>query len=327
MNKRGAVFAILTVIFVFIFIFGSLVYKTHIENKINIEEVGLDSVDLIRQRINFELDSYFVKKEIEYMANNILVKFVESEGKEYFDDPKKFDKELFFQWLTNNEEFYNYVSDFRLDGDVVEFNIIGFRGIGKIRNIERCKREVVNLIKEQVGRCDYELGAKGPCDNGFDCSGLVKWTYMNSDVGINYFPDGSWVQASWGRRTGLNVDEIGVGAKLKIEELSPGDIVFFKGSLDSITDNYGENLGIRHVGVYTGEGEFGKSTFIEAAGKSIGVREWDIEKKSNYRGAIRVCSEDFDGGTGIFSKDIKYNYKIDLDKRKFITFEGLKDIT
>lgn len=312
MNKKGGIwFGTATVIVVFIFIFSSIIYKVHFENKIKMRDVGLVSIDLLRQKENINLDSYFIKKEIEYKLNNKLFEFIKNGGTDY---------EEFFKSL--NGEFSEY--EFTLDGDVIEFNIKGVKGTGRITNVEECKKNVVELSEKQIG-CKYVLGAKGPCENSFDCSGLVKWVYENANVGVNYFPDGSYIQADWGRRNNMVVsDEIGKGAELEVEKLEPGDIVFFRGSLP--TDGYGvaEDLGIRHVGIYIGEGRI-----IEAAGKDSGVIESEIINKRDYRGAIRVCSENFKEGVseGIFSKDIKYRYKIDLERKKFVTFEGLKSLT
>lgn len=310
MNKKGMLFAMYTVIFMFIFIFTSIIYKVHLENKINIRDVGLQSTDLIRQKIDFELDSYYSKKEIEYKLNDKLFEFIKNGGKNY---------EEFFKSL--DEEFKDYIPV--LEGDTIEFTIIGVKGTGRITDVEQCKTNVVGLAEKQIG-CKYVLGAKGPCENSFDCSGLVKWVYMNAKIGIYNFPDGSYIQADWGRRNDLVIgDEIGKGAKLEVDKLEPGDIVFFRGSLPTDTYGLSSDLGIRHVGIYIGEGKI-----IEAAGKDSGVIESDINERRDYRGAIRVCSETFKEGVneGVFSKDVKYRYKIDLEKKNFFTFEGLKSL-
>lgn len=314
MNKKGLIFATFTVMIVFLFIISHIIYKMHAENKSKLKDVGLGTVDLMRQRGDFEFDNLVSEKDIELKVNDALVKFANSEGKNYLKDERFND--MFFQYLKKDNNFLDY--DFNLVENIIEFSLKK-TGTGKISDVNDCKKKVVELAEKQIG-CKYVLGAKGPCGSAFDCSGLIKWVYVNACVGVNYFPDGSWIQADWGRRKNLGVGEIGRDAKLETDKLELGDIVFFKGSLP--TDGYGaEELDIRHVGMYVGEGKI-----VEAKGKDYGVVESNINEKVNYRGAIRVCSGNFVENEGVFSSDFKYNYKIELTKRDFITSEGIKSI-
>ena len=322
MNKKGMVFATFTVMIVFLFIISNIIYKMHAENSSKLKDVGLGTVDLLRQRGDFEFNNLVSEKELELKINDALAKFANSEGRYYLKNNNF--NEMFFQYLKRDSNFINDY-DFNLVGNIIEFSVketatgkmIKKTGIG---NTDDCKKKVVELAEKQLG-CKYVLGAKGPCGSAFDCSGLIKWVYVNAGVGVNYFPDGSWIQADWGRRSNLDVsNDIGKSAKLEIDKLEPGDIVFFKGSLP--TDGYGaEELDIRHVGIYIGDGKI-----IEAAGMDSGVIESDISNKRNYRGAIRVCSENFVENAGVFSGDSKYEYKIELNKRDFITPDGIKSI-
>jgi len=314
MNKKGALFATATVLIVFLWIFGNMVVKINKENESSIKDVGLDTIDLIRQKTDSEYDKFFMLKGLEYRLNSALIDF-SSENKGLNKDDFN---EKFFEYLKKQEEFLEY--DFNLVGDNLEFNFKGVEGSGTINNINQCQSEVVKLSQELLQqKCSYELGAKGPCNTGFDCSGLVKWVYVKSDSGVNSFPDGSWIQADWGRRNGLVVsNDIGKGAVLEVDKLEPGDVVFFRGSLS--TDNYGEQLGIRHVAIYIGNGKI-----IEAAGKNTGIIESDITKKKDYRGAIRVCSNNFKERTGMFGSDLIYDYMI-KQTGKVVTTEGLREI-
>jgi len=315
MNKKGALFATATVLIIFLWLFGNIIMKVHNENELKLKDIGLNTIDLIRQKNNFEMDNYLLKKEIEYKLNDALVRFVKEEN---FSNDQFSSK--FFEFLKRQDEFADY--NFELVENNLEFRIEDFKGSGKITDAENCKSEVVESAKSLLNsQCSYELGAKGPCSVGFDCSGLVKWVYVKSDSGVTSFPDGSWIQADWGRRKELVVsNEIGKGAVLEVDKLEPGDIVFFKGSLP--TDGYGsaKELDIRHVGVYVGEGKL-----IEAAGKNTGIVESDIVSKKNYRGAIRVCSSQYEGQEGIFNQDILFVYPI-RKEGYIVNSDGLKEI-
>ncbi|UYQ61671.1 NlpC/P60 family protein [Streptomyces peucetius] len=74
-----------------------------------------------------------------------------------------------------------------------------------------------------VGR-PYVWGANGP--SGFDCSGLVQWSYAQAGVGL---PRTSQAQANAGRRVPLS-------------QARPGDIVTYRGDAS-------------HVGMYVGNGQ------------------------------------------------------------------------
>lgn len=312
MNKKGAVFATFTVMIVFLFIISHIIYKMHAESNIKIKDVGLGTVDLLRQRGDSEINNFIFEKETELKVNDAIVRFANGEGKNLKEDNFN---EMFFQYLKKDSSFVYY--DFNLVGNIIEFSFK--KESGKITNIDDCKKKVVELAEKQIG-CKYVLGAKGPCGSAFDCSGLVKWVYINADVGVNYFPDGSWIQADWGRRNNFGVGEIGKSAELERDKLEPGDIVFFKGSLPTDGYSVSKELDIRHVGMYIGDGKI-----VEAKGKDYGVVESNINEKRDYRGAIRVCSDSFDENIGgIFSEEVKYEYEI--KKTDFITSDGIKSI-
>lgn len=71
----------------------------------------------------------------------------------------------------------------------------------------------------------YRLGGADP--TGFDCSGLVQWSFAGLGVTV---PRTTEEQMAWFR-------------PLSREELAPGDLVFFR-------------LPQAHVGIYLGAGEF-----------------------------------------------------------------------
>ncbi len=88
----------------------------------------------------------------------------------------------------------------------------------------------MELISRAMAQLDtpYNLGGTQP-EKGFDCSGLVQYTYTQSGIPVP--------------RTAANQYN---GARQKPpEELLPGDLVFFR-----------MNRQVDHVGIYLGAGEF-----------------------------------------------------------------------
>jgi cell wall-associated NlpC family hydrolase len=87
---------------------------------------------------------------------------------------------------------------------------------------------VADLAQEQIGR-PYRWGGENP-SYGFDCSGLVQWTY--GSIGISM----PRVVREQKKR----------GKSITGDRLRPGDLVFFAISGDRVS----------HVGVYVGGGRF-----------------------------------------------------------------------
>ncbi len=82
---------------------------------------------------------------------------------------------------------------------------------------------VANVALSQLGT-PYVWGGSAP--GGFDCSGLVMWSY--AQVGVS-LPHSSYAQ-------------YGAGVPVSRDQLQPGDLVFFDG--------------LGHVGIYIGGGQF-----------------------------------------------------------------------
>ena len=87
---------------------------------------------------------------------------------------------------------------------------------------------VVDMALSQIGR-PYRLGGDRPA-RGFDCSGLVQWSYRNVGVDLPRV-------VSAQRHKGCSIDA---------GSLLPGDLVFFRTRGDRIS----------HVGIYVGDGRF-----------------------------------------------------------------------
>ncbi len=84
--------------------------------------------------------------------------------------------------------------------------------------------KAVEFIYDQLG-CPYVYGATGPCDDGFDCSGLVQAAWASAGVSI---PRDTYEQ--WAALPHISVSA-----------LEPGDLLFY--------DSVG------HVAMYVGDGE------------------------------------------------------------------------
>lgn len=89
-------------------------------------------------------------------------------------------------------------------------------------------REIVALARSQIG-VPYLWGGATPA--GFDCSGLVQWTYSQVEVSLP--------------RTAQ--EQYDATTRISPDDLRPGDLVFFASTFPS-TD------WITHVGIYLGDG-------------------------------------------------------------------------
>lgn len=120
-------------------------------------------------------------------------------------------------------------------------------------------QDVVAAARSNLG-VPYRFGGTSP-QTGFDCSGLVCWTY--EQVGIS-LPRRAKDQLAFGQPVGKN-------------ELQPGDIVVFKGTRGRTG---------WHSGIYTGNGMFIHSP---STGKTVEETPLDKEYYANrYAGARRI---------------------------------------
>jgi peptidoglycan DL-endopeptidase CwlO len=84
---------------------------------------------------------------------------------------------------------------------------------------------IVAFASNYIGT-PYVYGANGP--SSFDCSGFTKYVFAHFGVNLNR----------------VAVDQASQGTSVSRDNLSPGDLVFFGGSMGSI----------HHVGIYVGDG-------------------------------------------------------------------------
>jgi cell wall-associated NlpC family hydrolase len=99
----------------------------------------------------------------------------------------------------------------------------------------------------------YVWGGASP--GGFDCSGLVMYSFAQLGVQL---PHSSY--AMWN-----------YGVAVPYDQLQPGDIVFFDG--------------LGHVGIYIGGGEFVDAPYTGAFVRVDSMSGW---ASSNYSGARRI---------------------------------------
>lgn len=106
---------------------------------------------------------------------------------------------------------------------------------------------------------DYRPGGNNP-SQGFDCSGLVNFAFLNAGVQL---PRDSRSMYS-------------VTTRVQTSDLRPGDLVFFRQRSSQIS----------HVGIYAGSGQF---VHAPSAGKDVEVTSLgDAYWKKRYVGAGRV---------------------------------------
>ena len=101
----------------------------------------------------------------------------------------------------------------------------------------------------------YVYGASGP--NSFDCSGFTMYVYKNFGINLKYH--GAQEQFTYAKEKAYAYGK----ASNVLDEMKPGDLVFFTGQASSTTNIYE----VTHVGIYLGDGRF-----IHAANPSAGVK-------------------------------------------------------
>ena len=109
----------------------------------------------------------------------------------------------------------------------------------------------------------YRFGGNSP-DTGFDCSGLVRRVFKDA-LGLNL------------PRTAKEMSA--VGSQVKIDDLKPGDLVFFNTMRNAFS----------HVGIYLGDNKF---VHAPSAGGVVRVEDMRVNYwKQRFDGARRVGDE------------------------------------
>lgn len=127
---------------------------------------------------------------------------------------------------------------------------------------------ITNMLLQSVSLMGiaYKWGGNTP-DTGMDCSGFVRYVFKKS-LGINL------------PRTAAEMAK--VGKRVSINELQPGDLIFFK------TMGGGR---ISHIGMYLGNNKFIQSP---RTGENIQITDLSGYWIKHYVGAKRVVQENSD---------------------------------
>ena len=119
-------------------------------------------------------------------------------------------------------------------------------------------KAVIRLAEDNLG-VPYRYGGASP--EGFDCSGLVYYCFLQNGVKLNRTASGQYTQ----------------GVYVEKDQLESGDLVFFVSP---------GTWSIGHVGIYIGDGEF-----IHASTGSCKVMISELYSSywvDNYYGALRI---------------------------------------
>lgn len=119
-----------------------------------------------------------------------------------------------------------------------------------------------DLVMYTVSLADtpYHYGGNS-ANNGFDCSGFVGHVYRHS-LGLSL------------PRTSREISQ--VGKPISVDELSPGDLVFYNT----------QHASFSHVGIYIGDGKFVHSP---RTGESVRTEQMQMNYwKTRYDGARRI---------------------------------------
>ncbi len=130
------------------------------------------------------------------------------------------------------------------------------RAPGSVNNPE--KMIVVDTARQQLGRA-YRYGGSSP-ESGFDCSGLVHYSYQQAGLAVPRTSKEQYRQAR----------------PVSRRHLQAGDLIFFRNRYGSF---------VSHVGIYLGNGEF---IHAPSSGKKVAIKRLDTPYwKKHYYAAGR----------------------------------------
>lgn len=125
------------------------------------------------------------------------------------------------------------------------------------------REDIVETALDQVGE-DYEYGGADP-DDGFDCSGLVYYSYLQAGIKLP--------RSTAGQRK--------AGRFVLFTQAKPGDLLFY---------SFGERKpGGLHVVMYLGDGEAVHAPVTDGEVEVVRVTESHWRKR--FLGAVRVLKD------------------------------------
>jgi cell wall-associated NlpC family hydrolase len=117
---------------------------------------------------------------------------------------------------------------------------------------------VIAFARSQEG-CPYVYGGTGPCDDGWDCSGLVQAAYASAGVAIDRTSEAQWATEE------------------HVSTPQPGDLVFFVGDTSDGDPPPG------HVAIYVSPGQI-----IDAYASGYPVQQQSFGLPSSWGGLTTV---------------------------------------
>lgn len=161
---------------------------------------------------------------------------------------------------------------------LLAFSNLAFAASKEIRD------KIISVAEEQIGQ-KYEINMYGGWPPGFDCSGLVSYSYLQA--GVRGF---GWTSPN---SHGPNTDILKeMSYKVELDsEVYPGDLVFLHYTYDKYKDGIKENDLYTHVGLYAGNDE------IIHAGSPVqygNLSGW--KAKSNFAEVRRIKPEYWPNG-------------------------------
>ena len=132
--------------------------------------------------------------------------------------------------------------------------VAGCAGTPARKASSEVRRSIVQLALSMVG-VPYRYGGADPSE-GFDCSGLVHYTYASNGQAV---PRSSQSQFEAAR-------------KVSLEEAAEGDLLFFR-----------DQDKLSHVAIYLGDGRF---VHAPSSGKSVSVASVDETYYQEYLVAV-----------------------------------------
>ncbi len=119
---------------------------------------------------------------------------------------------------------------------------LAYSGVCVVGSASSSGEVVSDAAAKYVGRLRYVWGGTS-LETGADCSGFVQQLFAQ------------YARTSLPRTA---AEQLQKGVPVSREQLQPGDVVFFANTY---------KRGISHVGVYVGEGPYGKCSYIHAPGR------------------------------------------------------------
>jgi cell wall-associated NlpC family hydrolase len=116
----------------------------------------------------------------------------------------------------------------------------------------RVAAQVIGFARSREG-CPYVYGAAGPCDDGYDCSGLVMRAYESAGIPIDRTSEEQWA------------------TERHVRVPRPGDLVFFVGAAEDPPPG--------HVAIFIGPHEV-----IDAYATGWPVQEQSFDLPSSMEG-------------------------------------------